>query len=154
MKLIDLKCPYCGADLKVDSTLKEVVCEYCDSRFAVDDEVQHVQYDNSEQAGYEFEKGRQRAKTERREDRRAARRGETADTADTAETGTKKRRSHLLLWILGWIFLWPLPVTILVHRSKLPRLLKVLIIAAVWIIYAYGGFSLKDVVNTGAILFL
>lgn len=138
MKLIELKCPYCGADLKVDSTLKEVVCEYCDSKLAVDDEVQHVQYDNSEQAGYEFEKGRQRAKAERRADRR----GETAETtaaSETAADGTgKKRRSHILLWILGWIFLFPLPITILVHRSKLPRLVKVLIIAAVWIAYAYG----------------
>lgn len=152
MKLIDLKCPYCGADLKVDSELKEVVCEYCDSKLAVDDEVQHVQYDNSEQAGYEFEKGRQRAKTESREDRRAARRGETDDTAETGTT--KKRKGHLLLWILGWIFLWPLPVTILVHRSKLPRLVKGLIIAAVWIIYAYGGVSVKDTLNVGAMLFL
>lgn len=136
MKLIDLKCPYCGADLKADSELKEVVCEYCDSKFTVDDEVQHVQYDNSEQAGYEFEKGRQRAKAERRENRR----GETTETAtETTADGTpKKRKSRILLWILGWIFLFPLPVTILVHRSKLPRILKAVLIAAVWIAYAYG----------------
>lgn len=50
MKLVDMTCQYCGA-----TTL-------------IDDEVQHIQYDNAEEAGYRFEKGRQRAQTEARQE--------------------------------------------------------------------------------------
>ena len=52
MRLIDLKCPNCSSVMKVDSEEKEVMCEYCGTKFAVDDEVQHIQYDNAEQAGF------------------------------------------------------------------------------------------------------
>ena len=56
MKLIDTKCPHCGSSLKVDSTIKNATCEYCGSTFLIDDEVQHIKYDNAEEAGYNFEK--------------------------------------------------------------------------------------------------
>lgn len=121
----DLKCPYCGADLKADESAKEIVCDYCDSKVPVSSAAE------SGSAAATAETATTTATT-------------AAPAASEASGTTEKRRSHLLLWILGWIFLWPLPVTILVHRSKMPKLVKGLIIAAVWIIYAGGGFSLRD----------
>ena len=39
-------------------------------------------------------------------------------------------------WVLGWIFIFPVPLTILILRSKtLKPVLKVLIIAHAWIVY-------------------
>lgn len=39
-------------------------------------------------------------------------------------------------WVLGWIFIFPVPLTILILRSKtLKPVLKVLIIALAWIVY-------------------
>ena len=61
MKLVTFACPACGAQLTVDLAKKQASCQYCGATFPIDDEAQHVRYDNAEQAGYEFEKGRRRA---------------------------------------------------------------------------------------------
>lgn len=67
VKLVALKCPSCGAQLNVDIDLKRASCQFCGAVLPIDDEVQHVQYDNASQAGYEFEMGRLRAQAEARE---------------------------------------------------------------------------------------
>ena len=57
MKLIDTTCPKCGANLHIDAECQSVFCEYCGGQILIDDEVQHLQIDNAENAGYAFEKG-------------------------------------------------------------------------------------------------
>ena len=134
MKLIDMTCPHCSAHLKVDSTKAQAICEHCGATILIDDEVQHIQYDNAEEAGYKFEKGRQRAKAEAR--REAA--GQYYPQKNT--TPPKKRRTWL--WVLGWIFIFPLPLTILLLRKKeMKPALKYGIIAAAWIIYLIIGLA-------------
>ena len=64
MKLIDTTCPKCGANLRIDADRQSAFCEYCGAQILIDDEVQHLQIDNAENAGYAFEKGRQRAQHE------------------------------------------------------------------------------------------
>ena len=58
MKLIEMKCKNCGATLNVEENAEKIVCN---------NEVQHVQYDNMSNSGYEFEKGRIRAQREEQE---------------------------------------------------------------------------------------
>ncbi len=65
MKLIQTICPHCGAPLKVDESMKQAVCEYCGMTTLVDHETTQSAEIDSEQAGYDFEKGRQRAQAER-----------------------------------------------------------------------------------------
>ena len=48
MKLVSIKCPSCGADLEINAEAKQAFCTYCGTKVFVDDEVQHVQYDNAE----------------------------------------------------------------------------------------------------------
>lgn len=64
MKLIELKCENCGADLKINSETKEVKCEYCHTKFKVD---HGMLFEDMEQAGYEFERGKLRAQKEYRD---------------------------------------------------------------------------------------
>ena len=64
MKLIEARCPRCGAELKINPDNKNATCEYCGAVLFLDDEAQHIRYDNAEEAGYKFEKGRQRAEAE------------------------------------------------------------------------------------------
>ena len=64
MKTIAVKCQNCGASLEITPNTKVVTCQYCNSDFIIDDEVERVQIVNAEQAGFEFEQGRQRAKRE------------------------------------------------------------------------------------------
>lgn len=64
VKIVNLTCPGCGARLEVDMDRKMAFCSYCGAALPVDDEIQKVQLDGAEKAGYEFEKGRQRAQAE------------------------------------------------------------------------------------------
>ena len=34
--VLEYKCPCCGAGLKFDGASQELVCEYCDNRFSVE----------------------------------------------------------------------------------------------------------------------
>ena len=61
MKLIDLTCSKCGAQLKVNSTLKKCMCQYCGNEMLIDDEVIHHNLDNGFNFGYQAELGRIRA---------------------------------------------------------------------------------------------
>lgn len=134
MKLIDTICPHCGATLKVDMERGYCFCEYCGAKLLIDDEAEHIYLDNAEQAGYEFERGRQRAQQEY-----------TARMTPYSEQVQPKRRKTFL-WVLGWIFIFPLPLMLIVIKSKeLPVWVKVLIIVAAWIVYIFliarGGSS-------------
>lgn len=66
MKLVDFRCPNCGSGIKADTDSRTATCEYCGSAFAIDDEslTVNVNLSGQEEAGYQFEKGRQRAQTE------------------------------------------------------------------------------------------
>ncbi len=53
---------------------------------------------------------------------------------ETAAAPEKKRKTWL--WVLGWLFVFPVPATILAYRSeKLNKLGKIVIVAAVWLLY-------------------
>ena len=125
MKLITLKCPNCGAQLNVDANKESVYCEHCGTRILIDDEINRLQIDNAEEAGYQFEKGRQRAQSE---------------IHQNTQPSKKKRKTWL--WVLGWIFIFPLPLTILLLRKKeMKAPLKYGIIAVAWILYLIIGLS-------------
>ena len=70
MRLIDLKCPHCGADLQVNADLPQCVCNYCGTSFVVDEETKKsdVQIKNAYQFGYEQELGRQEALKKQQEE--------------------------------------------------------------------------------------
>lgn len=70
---------------------------------------------------------------------------QTADTGIAANSAAaaKKGRSCLstCLWILGWIYIFPVPVTILVRRNqKMSKVLKIILIAAAWFVYLFAFY--------------
>ena len=132
MKLIDTTCPKCGADLHIDADRKSAFCEYCGGQVLIDDEVQHLQIDNAESAGYAFEKGRQRAQQEAR-----------AHSYYSAQPQpAPKKNKKIVWWVLGWIFIFPVPLTIIIARNqKLKIGAKIGLIAAAWIVYLLIGIG-------------
>ena len=124
-------CPNCGASLQVDADQKNLTCSYCGNGLYVDDEVKHVQYDNAEETGYQFEKGRQRAQAE------ATR---VQQQTFNMNFGKPPKKRKTWLWVLGWIFIFPVPLTILMLRNqKLSKPVKIGIIVAAWIVYLIIG---------------
>ncbi len=66
MKIITLECTKCGGHIKVNSSLKQGICNFCGTPFMVDDEVKCVKiaFDDAAQVGYDFEKGRMNAQND------------------------------------------------------------------------------------------
>ena len=117
MKLIDTTCPYCGAKMKVDAEKKHIVCEYCGSTLIMEEE----KTVSSEDRGYQYEMGRQKA----REDYKQQKQREAQQAA--------RRKKFIWLWVLGWIYFFPIALTILIARNKnMNPKLKKWIIAGVW----------------------
>ena len=128
MKLIDTTCPKCGANLRVDADMQSAFCEYCGAELLIDDEVQHLQIDNAESAGYAFEKGRQRAQQE------------AQMPMEYSAPLAPKKNKKMVWWVLGWIFIFPIPLTIIISRNqKLKTGVKIGIIAVAWIVYLMIG---------------
>ena len=133
MKIVSMVCPNCGASLQVDADQKNLTCSYCGNGLYVDDEVKHVQYDNAEETGYQFEKGRQRAQAE------ATR---VQQQTFNMNFGKPPKKRKTWLWVLGWIFIFPFPLTILMLRNqKLSKPVKIGIIVAAWIVYLIIGLA-------------
>ena len=140
MKLIEMSCPHCGAELKIDSERKRAVCEYCGAAVLLENEDQQALYDNAEEAGYRFEKGRQRAKEEAT--RKKVRNSEQHRREAPVHYQPKKKKRRTWLWILGWIFIFPLPLMLLLFRKKdMNWFFRFGIIAAAWVVYFAIGIS-------------
>lgn len=136
MKLLKTICPHCGAPLEYDAEQKKAVCGFCKSELIVDDEVQHLSFDNGEEFGYQFEKGRQRAQAEMKSNTAKQTAG-TQIPAVSVTLSAPKRKTWL--WVLGWIFIFPLPLTlILIKKPNMPNInktLKYVIIIFAWLAY-------------------
>lgn len=49
-----------------------------------------------------------------------------------------QKKKHILLWLLGWIFIFPVPITVLTLRSdKLSNKIRCLAISFAWILYMF-----------------
>ncbi len=104
MKIVDTVCPSCGAHINVDLNTKDAVCEFCGARYLFDDGVQRTQFVGGEEFGYDFEKGRQRAQAE-------------AGVYVSQTPYEAPKKSKIWLWVLGWIFFFPIPLGILIYRA-------------------------------------
>ena len=102
----------------------------------MDDETRqvNVNYQNAEEAGYQFEKGRQKAQAE------ASQPQINYNYNNNSEPPKKKRRTWL--WVLGWLFIFPVPLTILMLRKRdMKPAVKYCIIAVAWLVYFAIGMS-------------
>lgn len=144
MKVVDLTCPGCGARLEVDADKKTAFCGFCGAALPIDDEIQKVQLDGAEKAGYDFEKGRQKAQAEAAQTTPPVQ--QYVQTTPTPPEPPKKRKTWL--WVLGWIVIFPVPLTIIMLNKKdMDQKVRYGIIATGWIVYLIialsGGCSSK-----------
>lgn len=122
-------CPQCGTQQEVDPAQDAAICRYCGKPFSVETAIscfneRYVVNPKLDEAPIE----------------RFPRMGQTSYDA-TRKPG--KRR--IFWWVIGWIFCFPIPLTILVARSRrLSGVLKGIFIAAVWIAYLLLGLRYRS----------
>lgn len=145
MNLLEMKCKNCGALLKVEEDAKYIECQYCNTKYKLDDEVQHIKYDDMEKSGYEFEKGRIRAQQEQKQVQ------SNYNNLNNVNNTSKKKNNKTLWLILAWIFLLPFTATYFIAKNnKLDKKKKIVIIAIMWVIFleiAYANPS-ENIKNT------
>ncbi|MBR3533803.1 MAG: hypothetical protein IKN80_07990 [Clostridiales bacterium] len=130
MKLLNMNCPNCGSKLSVNKDSGECRCESCGGVFMLDDEstTQHIKYDNAEEAGYQFEKGRQKAQKEN------ARNYATINTVRPTVQQKKKSNIPIWLWIILWLCFWPFLAIYFIYKSNLPQKWKIGLISGLAVI--------------------
>ena len=125
MQVMAVKCPSCGGQVNVPHGQRMTRCQYCGANVIVDDGVQrveqHVTYDNAEEAGYSFEKGRQRAQQEamRGMSPQVPTRPIASMPQAVSQPPAKKKmgKGELVLWVIGWVLFFPIPLAILIVRA-------------------------------------
>ncbi len=144
-----MKCPYCGAETSGNS------CEYCGSQLSERQE-QKVRCNKCGSTNVTFKRenqGEVRGKNAKQIVHKTV--GMCKDCGNTwyigeAQTKVKKRKTWL--WVLGWLFIFPVPLTILMLKNrKLKPGIRYGIIAAAWIVYliiALAGGAGNNTNNT------
>lgn len=146
-----MKCPNCGAEIGNNTK----VCEFCGSALTAEmrKEQERINKAGCPKCGstnvtFEREKqGEFKGKKETAIIRNTV--GVCKDcghtwTVEGSGANTKKRRTWL--WVLGWIFIFPVPLTILMLRpeNKLDKKIRYVIIAVAWIAYLFLFFCSKN----------
>lgn len=108
---VPAKCPNCGGEFPVNPSQECTVCQFCQQPVITANAIQNYQANHiNDRAGFV-----------------------AAPSVPQPEAPKKK---HTLLWVLGWIFCFPIPLTILILRNqKLDKKIRLGIIAAGWIVY-------------------
>lgn len=137
MKLLNMNCPNCGSKLSINKESRECRCESCGGVFILDDEssTQHIKYDNAEEAGYQFEKGRQKAQREN------ARNNTTINTVRATSQTKKKSNIPIWLWIVLWLCFWPFLAMYFIYKSNLPQKWKIGLISGLAMLVLIGSIK-------------
>ena len=111
MKLINMRCPKCNAQLTIEEGKTQYKCEHCGSTFLVDEEVNKTRIDNAENTGYQFEKGRMKAQSE-------------AGIIDVPKEKKKITIWRVLLWV---VFLPIMLLYVIWTNKKLSQKMKIIL---------------------------
>ena len=121
MKIINMICPNCGASLQIDADKKAPSCNYCGSSLFQNNGVQNLQYGNPQGISYQVPNDRQ---------------------SINIATNQHPKKNRIWLWVLGWIFIFPVPLTILLLRNKtLDKKIQYGGIAAAWVVFLIIGYA-------------
>ena len=137
---IDLKCPNCMGTRILDNTNMVLKCPYCDSREVIpaelmsdyrrlfgipEPEPQFVQPNNWQPVPPPYQPYTERP---------------MGVPMGVPQGGYvpygQPRKRRTWLWVLGWLFIYPLPLTIILHRNRsLPSFVRYLLIVIAWMMY-------------------
>ena len=137
-----MKCPSCGAEISSGK-----FCEFCGSQISSDmlREQEHLNKQGCPKCGStniqirRENQGEVRGKSNKRIIHQTIAFGKDCGYTWLPNGIQKPRRTWL--WVLGWIFIFPLPLTlILIKKENLQPVIKYSIIVVAWIFYFILAF--------------
>ncbi len=135
MKLVELKCKECGAQLSVKPDATDIHCAYCKANYKLDDEAVHIVVDDAEEIGYAYERGRMKARKD-------------AERRKVLQEQEEQRRFDSVPILIGlWILFFPVMATWLIWRKlKMPLALKIALTVVLWALCIFFAvhYGLKD----------
>jgi len=135
MKLIEMKCKNCGAELEVEDNQEEVTCKYCNTTFKIDDGKLRVDTDNMHEAGYQYEKGRIKARKEEEEEK------------ENKIRQKELKDKYFWWWVIGWCCFFPIPLTILIWKSNWSQKKKIIVTVILWVVLIILGILTNSADN-------
>ena len=138
-----MKCQNCGAEIN-----NSKYCEFCGSQITADMQKEQELLNKSAcpkcgSTNIKFARekiGESKGKRGTQIIRTTT--GVCNDCGYTWQTQDAPKKKKIWLWVLGWIFIFPVPLTIILLRKKdMNSILKYGIIAVAWIVYLAIGFS-------------
>ncbi|MBE6123480.1 MAG: hypothetical protein E7190_12330 [Erysipelotrichaceae bacterium] len=173
--LVPAVCTQCGGQLEVDPDQQAAVCPYCNTPFIVEKAINHYNVTHVHQHNtvhiQQGKKGvfqsmadladRQLEREQNARIRAAELQLEQQKLEMMKEEKKKASRKSFwmkVLWFFGWIYIFPIPATILIHRSeKLDQNKKRIFTGIAWVAYALilllggiGGGSSKSTETASA----
>lgn len=132
-----MKCKNCGAEIG-----NSKFCEYCGSQITVEMQKEQEQLNKSGcpkcgSSNIRFEREKQgETKGNKGTQIIHVTTGICNDCGYTWQTQDSLPKRKTWLWVLGWIFIFPLPLTIILIRKKdMNKIIKYGLIALAWIVY-------------------
>ncbi len=140
--MMQQKCAACGAPL-TGKKGKPIVCAYCGTQYMPGEKT--YQPEDAEKAGYDFERGRQRATEEAREKEQRVRESVAKKMARQEE---ERRREDALRKPVGcgtivlWIFFYPIMMTLALLRThRLKPLIRISLLVIFWGLFLAPGYD-------------
>ncbi len=163
MRLINMTCPYCGNTFQVDADSNQLSCEFCGNPLflnegpsnstissAVNNSTSGNNVSNNQTNSIASQLGRKTGQAfgqiAGKMNNSGAQNGYWSNQNNLDKQSNSN--SKIWLWVIGWIFIFPVPLTILVLRSnKFNKDWKIGLISGGWLIWLF--FSL--IVNVGVL---
>ena len=118
-------CPHCGARQQVDPAQDAVICPYCGAPFSVERAVGAGQRSASPGPDPRF-----------------------YGSPGPGYSAPPRKKRHIFWWVVGWLVVFPVPLTILLLRNRrLPGLIRFAVILLGWAVWL--GLGLRA--RTGAV---
>ncbi len=147
-------CEYCGSEMPNDNTVKITNNYYTVTEASNDGDSDAGKCPKCGNSKIEYNREQIATTTK---SKRKGKKGRTVSTASYKTVGVcqncgyswnpddeskdaNKKNSKIWLWVLGWIFIFPVPLTILlIKKTNLKPAIKYTIIALVWVFYLLIG---------------
>lgn len=124
MAQVSLKCSQCNGDMTFDNNRKVFVCKYCGNVETID-ESDDVQIQRLKSQTYrDVEATRQQTELKKEQ---------MYYDQINKMVEDEQRKKNMIWWVLGWIFFFPAPLTILIWKNQnLDTKTKGILIGVLW----------------------